>query len=44
MRHRSFEKKLSAYVDDELNEVQREMVREHIQECATCQRRIQELG
>jgi anti-sigma factor RsiW len=44
MRHRSFEKKLSAYVDNELTEVQKEMVRRHIQDCATCQRRIQEVG
>jgi anti-sigma factor RsiW len=43
MKHRIFEQRLSAYVDRELAAEQMESMREHIEACEICRRRLQEL-
>ena len=44
MRHKFYERQLSAFVDQELDARQVELVREHLEQCKSCQRRLQELG
>lgn len=43
MKHKIFERQLSAFVDRELTEEQMEPMREHIAGCAACRRHVQEL-
>jgi anti-sigma factor RsiW len=42
MNHRRIERMLSAFVDNELGEVESKVVREHIMGCDSCKIRIQE--
>lgn len=43
MNHKLRERQLSAYVDNELSENDAQSVREHLEECAQCQRQVQVL-
>lgn len=43
MNHRKFERLLSAFVDNELEEGWMNSVRAHIEGCASCQKRVQEM-
>lgn len=43
MRHRFFEKNLSAYVDGELAGSGLEALQEHLRDCHSCQRQLKEL-
>jgi anti-sigma factor RsiW len=43
MNHKYFERQLSAYVDNELSEREAKSVRTHVEGCAVCQQRVQEL-
>jgi len=43
MKHKFFERQLSAYVDNELKESDMQSVRTHIEGCAQCQQRLQVL-
>lgn len=43
MNHKSFEKQLSAYVDNELNESEAKSVWAHIEGCSLCQQQVQVL-
>jgi len=43
MKHRKIEQLLSAFVDNELDEARMKSVRTHVDECASCQRRVQEM-
>lgn len=43
MKHKIFERQLSAFVDRELTVEQMESMREHIAGCAACRRHVQEL-
>jgi len=42
MNHKKFDRQLSAYVDGEMDEQQRESMRLHIEGCALCRRRMAE--
>lgn len=44
MNHSTMQRLLSAFVDHELSETEAKTVREHVDGCSSCQRRIQELG
>ena len=43
MNHKTFERLLSAFVDNELDEAGMKSVRAHLEGCASCQKRVQEL-
>ena len=43
MNHKSFEKQLSAYVDNELNDSEMIALRAHVEGCGVCQQQVQEL-
>jgi anti-sigma factor RsiW len=43
MNHRSVERQLSAFVDNELSESEANSVRTHVEGCALCQQRVQVL-
>jgi len=44
MNHTRMQRLLSAFVDNELGDAEAKAVREHLEGCSSCQRRIQELG
>ena len=44
MNHTKMQRLLSAFVDHELSETEAKTVREHVEGCSSCQRRILELG
>jgi anti-sigma factor RsiW len=43
MNHKSFERQVSAYVDNELNEREVKSFQAHVEGCAVCQQRVQVL-
>jgi anti-sigma factor RsiW len=43
MKHKLYERQLSAYVDNELSESEMQSVRTHVEECAQCQQQVQVL-
>jgi anti-sigma factor RsiW len=44
MNHTKMQRLLSAFVDNELGEIEAKAVREHVEGCPSCQQRIHELG
>ncbi len=44
MNHTKMQRLLSVFVDHELSETEAKVVREHVEGCSLCQRRIVELG
>ena len=44
MKHKFFERQLSAYVDNELSESDMQSVRTHVEGCPQCQQQVQVLG
>lgn len=43
MNHKTFERLLSAFVDNELEQAEMKQVREHIDGCVSCKQRLQDL-